>query len=142
MRERVRDADAEFLTFLIPIRSRIYTQYDEVRIGLAAGNADIDVDAVTRQFNELCTTHQLPYIDPTDTFLAAADSLSATRDRLYYRYDWHWNASGHELAGNILNTYVRPLLRERQHLGASGGFADYVRRACGIMRPPVSLNLH
>jgi len=142
MREKANDAGAEFLTFLIPIRSRIYTQHDEVRIGLAAGNAEIDVDAVTRQFNTLCTTHQLPYIDPTDTFLAAADSLAAERERLYYRYDWHWNAKGHELAGNVLNTYVRPLLRERQQEGGSGGFADYVRRACGIMRPPVSLHLY
>jgi lysophospholipase L1-like esterase len=140
MREQAHGQGAEFLTFLI--RSRIYTQYDDVRIGLAAGNARIDVDAVTRQFNTLCTTHQLPYIDPTDTFLGAADSLAGIGERLYYRYDWHWNAKGHELAGNVLNTYVRPLLRERQQQGGSGGFADYVRRACGTMRPPVSLHLY
>jgi lysophospholipase L1-like esterase len=142
MRERVTDAGADFLTFLVPIRSRIYTQNDEVRSGLAAGNAAIDVNAVVRQFDELCTTHQLPYIDPTDAYLAAADSLQLSGDRLYYRYDWHWNARGHQLAAEILTRYVRPLLSERKQRGGSGGYADYVRRTCGAMRPPVSLRLN
>jgi hypothetical protein len=140
MRERVQQNGGEFLTFLIPIRSRIYTQDDDVRLGLAAGNAEIDVNAVVRQFHELCITHRLPYIDPTDAYLVAADSLRQSRQRLYYRYDWHWNARGHELAGKLLARYVQPLLTERRARGESGGFAEYIRRTCGAMQPPAKLS--
>ena len=137
MREETRATGAEFLTFLIPVRSRIYTQFDDVRIGLGAGNADIDVDAVVRQFDSMCITHSLPYIDPTTAFLTAADSLAALNQRLYYRYDWHWNAKGHELAGQLLARYVRPLLRERQLHGEAGGFSSAVRQTCGSLTPPI-----
>jgi lysophospholipase L1-like esterase len=141
MREETRASGAEFLTFLIPIRSRIYTQFEDVRTGLAAGNSEIDVDAVVRQFNELCTTHSLPYIDATDAFLAAADSLDDHGQRLYYRYDWHWNANGHRLAGEMVARYVRPLLTERRARGAAAGFADIVRTSCGSLSPVVGLHL-
>jgi hypothetical protein len=135
IREDSDAAGAEFFTFLIPIRSRIYTQDEDVRTGLAASNDEIDVNAVVREFQSLCTTHMLPYIDPTDNFLAAADSLKRSGQRLYYRYDWHWNANGHKRAGDLLAHYIQPLLSERQQRGPGGAYSKRLRSACGSMAP-------
>lgn len=101
MRSEAEAAGAEFLAMLVPIRSRIYTETDDIR-GNAGGGTGIDVDAVTRRFLELCRSAALACIDPTASFVAVADSLRGSGERLYYRYDWHWNARGHALAAHIL----------------------------------------
>lgn len=110
MRHESNAVGADFLAFLIPVRSRIYTQDDDVRTGVAAGNSEIDLDAPVHEFHDLCVKDSVSYVDPTAAFLEAADSLSPRGERLYYRYDWHWNANGHRLAGDILSNYLRPLL--------------------------------
>jgi GDSL-like Lipase/Acylhydrolase family len=101
MRTESQAAGARFLAMLIPIRSRIYTENDDVR-GNAGGGTGIDVNAVTRRFSELCHAASMTCIDPTAIFVAAADSLRTSSERLYYRYDWHWNARGHALAARVL----------------------------------------
>jgi lysophospholipase L1-like esterase len=112
MRDDANAAGADFLAFLIPVRSRIYTQDDDVRAGVAAGNAELNLDAPAQELHDLCVKDGVAYIDPTETFLEAADSLAARNERLYYRYDWHWNANGHRLAGEILARYLRPVLSD------------------------------
>jgi len=101
MRDETEAAGAAFLAMLVPIRSRIYTETDDIR-GNAGGSSGIDVDAVTRRFLEVCRNASLACLDPTADFVADADSLRATGQRLYYRYDWHWNVNGHALAARIL----------------------------------------
>lgn len=131
--ERMRDdanaAGADFLVFVIPIRSRIYTQDNDVRANAAAGNAEIDLDAPVRQFQDLCATEAIPYIDPTATFVQTANRFAGRGERLYYRYDWHWNANGHQLAGEILATRVRSVLTARGRPG--GRVASAAGVECG-----------
>jgi SGNH hydrolase-like domain, acetyltransferase AlgX len=108
MRSESEAAGAAFVAMLVPIRSRIYTENDDLR-GNAGGGTGIDVDAVTRRFLQLCHSADIGCIDPTSTFVATADSLRASGERLYYRYDWHWNARGHALAARILADSIASL---------------------------------
>jgi hypothetical protein len=135
MRDDATSAGAGFLVFVIPIRSRIYTQDNDVRSNAAARNAEVDLDAPVRQFQDLCEAEAIAYIDPTAAFVQAADRLAGRGERLYYRYDWHWNANGHRLAGEILARRLRPMLAARGRPGAArvAPAATVTRDDCGSL---------
>jgi hypothetical protein len=46
-------------------------------------------------------------LDPTERFQAEAKRRIAKGERLYFAKDGHWNAAGHELAGEILAEDLR-----------------------------------
>lgn len=106
MRDDAMAAGAEFLAFLVPFRGGIYTQGDDVR-SEPGESGTIDASAVERRFARTCVTESLACIDPTDAFKAEAERMRADGERLYYRYDWHWNRNGHALAAGILADSVR-----------------------------------
>ncbi len=105
MRDDAHRSGAAFTAFHVPVRSRIYTQNEDVRAN--AGSSGTDVDAVTRRFQAMCATDSIPCLEPTSLFVAAADSLRTKDERLYYQYDWHWNHNGHALAARILADSIR-----------------------------------
>jgi lysophospholipase L1-like esterase len=107
MRDVTTVAGATFMAFHVPIRSRIYTQTDDIRTNAGGSDDLIDADAVTRRFQQMCMDSKLHCIEPSAAFILAADSLRATNQRLYYRFDWHWNANGHALAAQILADELR-----------------------------------
>lgn len=106
MAASARSTGSGFLAMLVPFRGRVYTQYDDVRSN-TGGTGDLDVAAVARRFDRLCVVVSIQCIDPTDAFIAAAESLRSNGERLYYRYDWHWNRNGHALGARILADAVR-----------------------------------
>jgi hypothetical protein len=107
MRDVTAVTGAKFVAFHVPIRSRIYTQTDDIRTNAGGSENLIDADAVTRRFQQMCVDSKLNCVEPSADFIRAADSLHATNQRLYYRFDWHWNANGHALAARILADELR-----------------------------------
>jgi hypothetical protein len=102
MRRRVEESGAAFISFLIPSRGDIYTQETAVRADGGKAAEGWDPKAVARMFHSICVREQIRCVDPTGRFRQAAVDLSRRGERLYYKYDWHWNANGHRLAAEIL----------------------------------------
>jgi lysophospholipase L1-like esterase len=106
-----------FLVFYIPRREDVYRQdwaKIEARLGLQPGQWDMR--GVTDRFLEICREEDLHCLDPTARFVETARQLAPGGQRLYYKYDGHWAASGHRLAAQILAEQIRPELMKRAHL--------------------------
>lgn len=72
---------------------------------------ELDADRPRRLFGELLTRHSLPFLDLTEPLQRRYDA----GDHLYYRYDRHWTALAHAIAGRELARFLRErgLLRSR-----------------------------
>ncbi len=118
-------AGARFIVFHIPFRESIYAdEWPRIRARYGLSGEDWDVMEVRRRFLRLCDT-TLECIEPTERFLAVAAELAAKGDRLYYRYDNHWNPRGHGLAAEILGEHL-----QRTGFTRENGVTDG-RRAAG-----------
>jgi hypothetical protein len=106
MRRTTEGAGAQFLAFLVPLRGDIYTHEEVVRARDSASAEGWNPRAVAERFHQICTAEGLTCIDPTEQFRTAAQRDTA--QRLYYRFDWHWNATGHALAARILADHIGP----------------------------------
>jgi lysophospholipase L1-like esterase len=110
MRRSAEQAGARFLVFLVPLRGDIYTREESVRENGERGASGWDPQAVARRFREVCAAERLQCVDPTEEFRASASKGGGSR--LYYRYDWHWNAAGHALAARILARQIQAQWRD------------------------------
>jgi hypothetical protein len=106
MREVVESRGAGFLAFFIPLRGAIYTQELAVRSRFGLSAEGWDPGTTTARFLEICREEGLRCIDPSSRFLEIAEQLVDEGERLYYRFDWHWNAAGHRLAAEILSDSI------------------------------------
>lgn len=102
MRRRVRSTGAEFVLFHIPIRGAIYDEEWAVRSEFGLDGSGWDARAVGSRLMDVCRRLSMACIEPTDEFVTEARELDRRGERLYYVYDWHWNANGHRLAAEIL----------------------------------------
>lgn len=129
MRQDAEQIGANFLVFHVPVRMRVYTEEWAAlrsRYGLPA--QDWDLDEVTRNFLAICAKEATHCIEPTTRFVDAAASLNAKGERLYYRYDNHWNAHGHRLAADLLREAVRQVrAAAHDHPGHLSAFVAGVR---------------
>jgi hypothetical protein len=111
----VTASGAQFLAFHIPFRGSIYPAdwtALEAQYGLLA--EEWELQQVQRNFLASCK-ESMACLDPTARFLEAAETLNKEGERLYYRYDHHWNARGHFLAAEILADYVLTHLFTPEH---------------------------
>jgi hypothetical protein len=106
----VRAQDARFGVFLVPHRGTIYDADGRPRPSGTTSSGALDVEAVSRRLAETCRTTGVDCTDPRREFLAQADSLHRYGERLYYRYDWHWNPAGHRFAAGLVARQVTDLL--------------------------------
>lgn len=106
MRESVEGAGGRFTLFHVPFRGLIYTEEGSVREQVDPSAEGLDGLAVARRLEEICLRRGLTCIEPMDQFLRAAQVLGTNGERLYYEFDWHWNANGHRLAAEILAAHV------------------------------------
>jgi hypothetical protein len=118
MNQVAQRSGARFVVFHIPFRASIYTdEWPVIKKQYGLSEEDWDVLEVRRRFLHLCGEGP-GCIEPTERFAAAAAELARKGDRLYYRYDNHWNPRGHRLAAEILADYVSKNLAGR---GRAGG---------------------
>jgi hypothetical protein len=88
--------------------ARLMVLYVPTRIELSHGEwssahmpSDYNPSVVVRRLVKICQAEGIPYLDPSDRFIAAGTN------RLYYARDPHWNAAGHHLVGETLAEYIR-----------------------------------
>ncbi len=109
MKRDVSDQHGRFLVFYIPRREDVYREdwaALEAKLGLRP--EEWDMRGVTTRFLAICEQESLHCLDPTARFVEAARSASRKNQRLYNKYDAHWNANGHRLAAEILAEEIRP----------------------------------
>jgi lysophospholipase L1-like esterase len=105
MQRIAESVNGEFLTFLVPLRGDIYTSEETLRTNNSHTSSGWDPQAVTREFNRMCGAERLRCVDATEQFRRAAQR-GGSDQRLYYRFDWHWNARGHAFAAELLADYI------------------------------------
>ncbi len=112
MKDDVEDVGAAFVIFLIPLRANIYLEEWRSMTSPLVGRWD--GDAVAKRFGFICEKEYLACIEPTREFRAAAETMAAQGERVYYEIDGQWNANGNRLAARILVDYV-----QREPFGAN-----------------------
>ena len=65
---------------------------------------------VTQRFLSICLQESLDCLDPTVRFEEAAAAARQKNERLYNKYDAHWNVNGNRLAAEILAAKIGPEL--------------------------------
>ena len=101
---------ADLLIFHIPFRFEVQRGRAAVESDRALDAARLDLRAVPTRLLAMCARRSLRCIEPTDAFIARADSLAGSGSRLYYQFDWHWTSAGHALAAQILADSLAPLV--------------------------------
>ncbi len=115
MKRRSAEIGAAFVVFHIPLRGSIYTEEFAVRKQFGLSASGWDVQAVARRLSAACERNGIACPETTGRFVSEAERLAQQDERLYYKFDWHWNALGHRLAAEILAEYILAnLLREDQ----------------------------
>lgn len=109
MREEASGHGSRLLVFYIPRREDVYRE-DWAALGSNLGlrPEEWDMRGVTARFLSICRQENLDCIDPTARFEEAARLAKQKNQRLYNKYDAHWNASGNRLAAEILAARIRP----------------------------------
>lgn len=103
MQSDVTAAGARFLVFKIPIRERIYP--DDLKNLLKEFELPedaLDMDQVATTTDQICSDESIAFLDPAPQFREEAKK----GQRLYWKYDGHWNRAGHELAAQALAKYI------------------------------------
>lgn len=59
-----------------------------------------DLGLPSRKLGEICSRLQVPFLNPTGEFRARA--LADSNAWFYFQHDWHWNAAGNRVAGELL----------------------------------------
>ncbi len=106
MKQSSERAGADFVVFHIPLRGSIYNEEFAVRQQFGLSADGWDVNAVANRLAEVCERREISCIETIGRFVDAAKALAPEKERLYYKFDWHWNARGHRLAAEILADYV------------------------------------
>lgn len=106
MKRSSERAGAEFVVFHIPLRGSIYNEEFAVRQQFGLSADGWDVSAVAKRLETACERTGTSCIETVGRFVEAAKALASEKERLYYKFDWHWNARGHRLAAEILAQYV------------------------------------
>jgi len=105
MSESVRKRGKRFAVIIVPSRYQIYpVRWAEALAAHPAMQKEVwDVDMPVRRMVAWCETRGIACVDLTSTFrLAAAEATP-----LYFHYDGHWTAAGHELAARAVAAFLR-----------------------------------
>ncbi|MCF8246306.1 MAG: hypothetical protein K9J37_16180 [Saprospiraceae bacterium] len=104
LRQKTAVAGSALTVFYIPEKTEVYVAdwQDFLKTySLEPGQFD---PAVPRQrLQAICDSLQITLIDPTSVFVEKAATNPAVPR--YFKHDWHWNAHGHHLAGEILTIF-------------------------------------
>ncbi len=76
--------------------------------------------AVAKRLSAACEQNGIACLDTTDRFVNEAVRLAQQGERLYYKFDWHWNAHGHQLAAELLAKYILANLLPEQQVTDGG----------------------
>ena len=111
MKQEADQHGSRFLVFDIPRREDVYRQeWQALASKLGLRPEEWDMRSVTARFLSICREESLDCLDPTARFEEAAAAARQKNERLYNKYDAHWNASGNRLAAEILAARIGPEL--------------------------------
>lgn len=100
---------AQFVVFVIPFRAVVYGHGSDPRVPGESAQG-WNPEAPTRRLLAICREAGLRCVDPTDRYRETARDLASRGERLYFRYDWHWNERGHRLAAEVLAERIEALV--------------------------------
>ena len=107
LRDEAVSIGSKLLVFNVPRKESFYLKdWEDTKKKYGISEKDWNVDQAGVELGALCNRNEIDYINPTEIFQVKADSLALEGKRLYYTYDGHWNATGHQVAGEILAQYI------------------------------------
>lgn len=101
VRDLARSGGAEFM-LLIAHSARIPGQDPVVQKAL--GTDRLDLEKPVRILRDFCRENDITFID---TYPALTRHEAATGDAYYWKYDTHWNETGHEIVAGLLYDILR-----------------------------------
>ena len=105
LRQKTEAAGSGLLVFYINEKVEIYNREWELFLETYKLDGESFSPEIPRQrLAGICADLDLPFFDPTEKFMAAAEA--DTSRKLYFELDWHWNKYGHALVGEILTEEV------------------------------------
>jgi hypothetical protein len=107
MQASTRAAGAEFVVVMVPSRDRLYPPGAPQSVGYFASRPLIgDINRPSERVAEICASAKVRCIDPTSSFVAAAQALPRGK-LLIFPQDGHWNEIGHAVAAKTISDLVR-----------------------------------
>ncbi|MFQ5644126.1 MAG: GDSL-type esterase/lipase family protein [Thiogranum sp.] len=107
LRDDVAAGGARFLVFYVPYRASIHDDvWRSMKRRYGVTEERWDIEKAGTELESLCRAMGIEYMNPTKEFQREAARLETERERLYYRYDGHWNKNGHALAASVLYEHI------------------------------------
>jgi hypothetical protein len=109
MNREANEKKSRLIIFYLPRRESVYRDdWAALKSRLHLPAQDWNMDLVAARLISICRAESLDCEDPTERFVAAAGTATASNRRLYNKYDTHWTAAGHRVAAKILAAKIRP----------------------------------
>ncbi|UCD64233.1 MAG: SGNH/GDSL hydrolase family protein [Candidatus Zixiibacteriota bacterium] len=108
LKQRVEAAGSELMVFYVPISAAIDRSEWEATVARYFLIEDQwSIDQVCMELESICARNDIDFVDPTSRFRREAETLEEQNQRLYFKRDRHWTATGHRLAADIMAEHVK-----------------------------------
>lgn len=105
LKEATQEIGSELLVFYIPEKIELYEKdWKDFQATYKIDPENFNLDKARNELQQICTMHEIPFLDPVPDFEKAVKANP--NKRLYFETDWHWNANGNELVGQLLYEWV------------------------------------
>ncbi len=107
LRQKAQSAGSELLVFHAPIQSTIYSEeWSRMAKNYGFSQEEWSAEQASMELERRLRRLGIPSVDPIPSMRERAKELQKDGERLYFRFDGHWNRNGNRLAGELLADYI------------------------------------
>lgn len=107
LKQETASCGSDFIIFYVPTQMSVYSDmWDTFKNQYNLSNNAMSLKITRTNLLTICSNYTISCLDPLEAFKTEASKQSPSDKRLYFHLDGHWTPAGHNLAGELLATYL------------------------------------